>query len=254
MNECGDGEGKGKGKGGGLGFPCPPPQPPPSPPPPSPPPPFIPGGQPPSTPPLLPPSLPLAPGEALRSSGGDGAIVGISLGMGGLLMTSVLAVVLVTRRRRRAPSCSSGQVGGWFNPGAAAPKGVLPVSKAQGATGSSIATVAPPVGRPFPKPPTLKALTVAASREGHATLATGAHEPSTQPTPTSWYYFNRNNQQQGPVTANALCRLYDNGTIHDHTYVWSAGIMSDWKELYQAPLVYEPVAFDDRTSLTSSIV
>lgn len=64
-----------------------------------------------------------------------------------------------------------------------------------------------------------------------------------------WLYFGRDNQQNGPVTAEELSRLYDRGTIHDRSYVWKDG-MDGWMELSLAPLEYVPAPFKSATSPT----
>jgi len=64
-----------------------------------------------------------------------------------------------------------------------------------------------------------------------------------------WLYFGRDNQQNGPVTAEELSRLYDRGTIHDRSYVWKDG-MDGWRELSMAPLEYVPAQFKSATGLT----
>ena len=63
-----------------------------------------------------------------------------------------------------------------------------------------------------------------------------------------WLYFGRDNQQNGPVTAEELSRLYDDGTIHDKSYVWKDGMDDGWMELSLAQLEYMPAQFKSATS------
>ena len=63
-----------------------------------------------------------------------------------------------------------------------------------------------------------------------------------------WLYFGRDNQQNGPVTAEELSRLYDDGTIHDKSYVWKDGMDDGWMELSLAQLEYVPAQFKSATS------
>ena len=58
-----------------------------------------------------------------------------------------------------------------------------------------------------------------------------------------WYYFGRDNAQRGPVSAEALSRLYDANDVHDDTYVWCEGACETWTPLAQASLRYVPVQY-----------
>ena len=63
-----------------------------------------------------------------------------------------------------------------------------------------------------------------------------------------WLYFGRDNQQNGPLTAEELSRLYDGSTIHDKSYVWKDGMNDGWMELSLAQLEYMPAQFKSATS------
>eukprot|EP00316_Scyphosphaera_apsteinii_P017818 CAMPEP_0119311142 /NCGR_PEP_ID=MMETSP1333-20130426/21899_1 /TAXON_ID=418940 /ORGANISM="Scyphosphaera apsteinii, Strain RCC1455" /LENGTH=192 /DNA_ID=CAMNT_0007315461 /DNA_START=109 /DNA_END=684 /DNA_ORIENTATION=- len=54
-----------------------------------------------------------------------------------------------------------------------------------------------------------------------------------------WYYYGADNQRYGPVSAEAISRLYDNRVVHDHSYVWTDS-MEGWSVLVGSPLVYVP--------------
>ncbi|WP_026010604.1 DUF4339 domain-containing protein, partial [Pseudoxanthomonas sp. GW2] len=47
---------------------------------------------------------------------------------------------------------------------------------------------------------------------------------------TQWYYADHNRQQQGPVAAAEVARLYRQGRVGDATLVWREGL-SQWQPL-----------------------
>lgn len=47
---------------------------------------------------------------------------------------------------------------------------------------------------------------------------------------TQWYYADHNHQQQGPVAAGELARLYHEGQVDDATLVWREGL-PEWQPL-----------------------
>ena len=49
----------------------------------------------------------------------------------------------------------------------------------------------------------------------------------------SWYYFDFDDQQQGPVSADAIWQLWSDGTVNDGTYAWCADAGSEWMTLGQ---------------------
>ena len=54
------------------------------------------------------------------------------------------------------------------------------------------------------------------------------------PPPIEWFYMDFDNVQQGPTDKNGLRSLYNNGDIHDFTYVWNEN-MYEWGPLNAQP-------------------
>ena len=48
---------------------------------------------------------------------------------------------------------------------------------------------------------------------------------------TAWYYADHQNQQQGPVSADALLDLHRQGHLNDNSLVWTEG-MADWSAFH----------------------
>ncbi|MBP3871804.1 MAG: DUF4339 domain-containing protein [Faecalicoccus sp.] len=63
-------------------------------------------------------------------------------------------------------------------------------------------------------------------------------EPEKKPVEENWYYVDRMNNRQGPLSTNAIRSLIKEGTIHERTYLWTSG-MAGW-ELMKNTDFYQP--------------
>ena len=63
-------------------------------------------------------------------------------------------------------------------------------------------------------------------------------EPEKKPVEENWYYVDRMNNRQGPLSRDAIQSLIKEGVIHDRTYLWTSG-MSGW-ELMKNTDFYQP--------------
>ena len=89
------------------------------------------------------------------------------------------------------------------------------LSYRQPSTDAAVQPPGPPPGPPPDAPPP-------------AEPAGGPREP------LEWYYMDRENQRNGPVSCWGLSRLYDAGSVHDASYVWTASMGTEWQQLAQA--------------------
>lgn len=71
----------------------------------------------------------------------------------------------------------------------------------------------PPIRQPPPPPPRPPSY-----KSAHP------QPPPPSPPPLQWWYMGVDNSQRGPVSAEQLSRLYDNGVVHSNTYLWSKGV------------------------------
>lgn len=49
-----------------------------------------------------------------------------------------------------------------------------------------------------------------------------------------WFYFNRDDEQCGPVTTATLALLWDAREVHEATYVWEPMTCVDWVPIAQS--------------------
>ena len=60
--------------------------------------------------------------------------------------------------------------------------------------------------------------------------------------------MDRENQRNGPVSCWGLSRLYDAGSVHDASYVWTASMGTEWQQLAQARRARNSAQFSRRNS------
>ena len=66
--------------------------------------------------------------------------------------------------------------------------------------------------------------------------------------PVEWWFLGLDNQQNGPVTAEQMSRLYDNGLVGPNTYIWSPQKSSEWLPVSQSAIRYKHGRYDPRST------
>ena len=66
--------------------------------------------------------------------------------------------------------------------------------------------------------------------------------------PVEWFFMDLNNQQNGPVNAEQMSRLYDNGHVGPDTYVWSPQKQPEWIPLSHSAMRYKHGRYDPRST------
>ena len=54
------------------------------------------------------------------------------------------------------------------------------------------------------------------------------------PVVIEWFYMDIANEQQGPVTVDGLRHLYEQGDLHDFSFVWNES-MANWGPIKDQP-------------------
>ena len=122
------------------------------------------------------------------------------------------------------------------------------LSYRQPSTDAAVQPPGPPPGAPPGPPPDAPP----AEPPGPPPGAPPPAEPAGGPRePLEWYYMDRENQRNGPVSCWGLSRLYDAGSVHDASYVWTASMGTEWQQLAQARRARNSAQFGaiPRTSL-----
>lgn len=66
--------------------------------------------------------------------------------------------------------------------------------------------------------------------------------------PVEWYFMDNDNQQNGPVTAEQMSRLYDDGRVGPDTYIWSPQKQPEWLTLGESGIRYKHGCYDPRST------